>query len=333
MAKEKTDIFEDENYLQGLDPLTLKRTEQEIKKSRRNKMVTKKGLKKFILWILILAIVAGLAFYPAYTYLYKPYYAKNLYNSLKFYYGDAAEGNVPSNVPEKFGKLYEMNSDVGGWITLEKYSFPVVVSKNKEAGYYRDHIFDKKSNPVGTPYFDDCYNTDKENQNAVIHLKPFFGEGLAPYLTDIEFYKSNPLIALDTLSGDKVYKIFAIVSVNEGYANEYVENNFDSQRQFSEYLNKIYENSILSTSVYATTEDSLLTVIAESGAQYSTIIFAREMGEDESPLVDVSEAFLTSKGKVVTPTDVSPTDVTKTDVSEPADEVKEPADEAEQPSD
>ncbi len=324
MAKKKMDIFENENYLQGLDPLTLRRTEQEIKKSRRNRVFTKKGVTKFIVWLVVLVIIGGLAFYPTYTYLYKPYYAKNLYNSLKFFYGDAAEGDVPDNIPEKFGKLYEMNSDIGGWLTAENYGFPVVMSKNREAGYYRDHLFNLKSNPVGTPYFDDCYNSDKDNQNTVIHLKPFFGEGLAPYRTDIEFYKKNPLIALDTLEKDKVYKIFAIVSVDEGYANDYVENNFDSMVEFNEYLNKIYENSILSTSVYATASDSLLTIIAESGAEYSTIIFAREMGDKESPLVDVSGAYLTAKGTVETPTDltatdVTPTDVTKTDVKDNED--------------
>ncbi len=325
MAKEKMDIFEDENYLQGLDPLTLRRTEQEVKKSRRNKMFTKKGVIKFVVWILVLGILGGLSFYPAYTYLYQPYYAKNFYNSLKFFYGDAAEGSVPSNIPEKFGKLFEMNSDVGGWLTVENFGFPVAMSKNKEAGYYRNHLFNNKSNPVGSPYFDDCYNANKYNNNTIIHLKPFFGEGLAPYSTDINFYKKNPLIALDTLEKDRVYKIFAIVTVNEGYAGEYIENNFDSDYEYSQYLNKIYEKSILTTSVGVSTSRSLLTVIAESGAEYSTIIFAREMFEGESPMVDVSGAYLTTAGSVVSPTDVTatdvtPTDVTKTDIKENAEE-------------
>ena len=315
MAKEKMDIFEDENYLQGLDPLTLRRTEQEIKKSRRHKMFTKKGVTKFCVWLVVLAIIAGVAFYPVYTYLYKPYYAKNLYNSLKYFYGDAAEGSVPSVIPEKFGKLYEMNPDIGGWITVENYGFPVVLSKNKEAGYYRDHLFNRKSNPVGTPYFDECYNTNKYNHNTIIHLKPFFGTALSAYSTDINFYKKNPLIALDTLEKDKVYKIFAIVKVDEGYANEYVENNFDTDEEYNEYLNKIYENSILTTSVGVSTSRSILTVIAESGAEYTTIIFAREIGENESPLVDVSNAKLTTAGMVVSPTDVTATDVTATDVT------------------
>ena len=316
MAKEKMDIFEDENYLQGLDPLTLRRTEQEIKKSRRHKLFTKKSVTKFCVWLIVLAIIVGAAFYPVYTYLYKPYYAKNFYNSLKYFYGDAAEGTVPSNIPEKFGKLYEMNSDIGGWITVENYGFPVVLSKNKESGYYRDTLFNLKSNPVGTPYFDDCYNADKYNHNTVIHLKPFFGEGLSAYSTDIDFYKKNPLIALDTLEKDMVYKIFAIVKVDEGYAREYVENNFDTDAEYNEYLNKIYENSILTTSVGVSTSRSILTVIAESGAEYTTIIFAREMGEGESPLVDVSGAYLTTAGLVVSPTDVTATDVTSTDVED-----------------
>jgi len=316
MAKEKMDIFEDENYLQGLDPLTLRRTEQEIKKSRRNRVFTKKGVTKFIVWLIVLLIIGGLAFYPTYTYLYQPYYAKNLYNSLKFYYGDAAEGNVPENIPEEFGKLYEMNSDIGGWLTVENYGYPVVMSKNKEAGYYDDHICNLKSNPVGTPYFDDCYNEEKYNHNTIIHLKPFFGEGLSAYRTDIEFYKKNPLVALDTLEGDKVYKIFAIVPVNEGHANEFVENNFDTDEEYNQYLSKIYEKSILTTSVGVSTSRSILTIIAESGAEFSTIIFAREMSEGESPTVDVSGAYLTSAGNVVSPTDVTATDVTKTDAEE-----------------
>lgn len=315
MAKEKMDIFEDENYLQGLDPLTLRRTEQEIKKSRRHKVFTKKSVTKFIVWFIVLAVILGVSFYPAYTYLYKPYYAKNFYNSLKYFYGDAAEGSVPSNIPEKFGKLYEMNSDIGGWLTVENYGFPVALSKNKEAGYYRDHLFNNKSNPVGTPYFDDCYNADKYNHNTIIHLKPFFGEGLAPYSTDINFYKKNPLIALDTLEKDKVYKIFAIVKVDEGYANDFVENNFDTDAEYNEYLNKIYEKSILTTSVGVSTSRSILTVIAEGGAEYTTIIFARELYENESPLVDVSNAKLTTAGMVVSPTDVTPTDVTPTDAT------------------
>ena len=88
------------------------------------------------------------------------------------------------------------------------------------------------------------------------------------------------MIALDTLENDKVYKIFAIVKVNEGYANDFIENNFDTDGEYGEYLNKIYENSILTTSVGVSTSLPILTVIAESGAQYTTIIFARELYEN-----------------------------------------------------
>ena len=66
MANEKRDIFEDENYLNNLDPLTLKRTEQEIKRGRRRRSVKRASRRRFFAWLLVFIIIIGGAAYPTY---------------------------------------------------------------------------------------------------------------------------------------------------------------------------------------------------------------------------------------------------------------------------
>lgn len=317
MENKKTDIFEDENYLQGLDPLTLKKTEQEIKKSRRHKVFTKNSVTKMVIWLLAIVIIFGASAYPVYKYIYQPFSAKNLYNSLKYYYGNKGESVLPEGMQEKFGRLYEMNPDIHGWITVENLSFPVVFSTDKEMNYYDRHIFDLSKNPVGTPVYDDNYKPDGLNKNTVIHMQPFFGENFQSYSTDINFYKKNPLIALDEIKQDKVYKIFAVAVMREGFTKEFTPNNFDNGKVFGAYLDKIISKSVLTTEVSVSSYDNILTIIAESGGVNSCLIFARELRENESPLVDVSGAKLVNEGVAVSGTDATYTDaITKTDVAE-----------------
>ena len=124
---------------------------------------------------------------------------------------DAPDGEEDPSAGQQvdYARLYELNPDFFGWLTIEGtvLNYPVMYQPEKE-GYYLKHAFDGSSSLSGVPYVDEaCFPGCR---NYLIHghnMKN--GTIFATLLSYKEesFWRTHPTITFHTLDGPGTYEI------------------------------------------------------------------------------------------------------------------------------
>lgn len=171
---------------------------------------------------------------------------------------------------EKYGALYEQNTDFVGWIKIEgtNIDYPVMQTPN-DPDYYLKHSFEKTDSSFGVPYVDaECVLGG--SNNIIIyghHMKngTMFSD-LSLY-SDAEFCAAHPLIEFDTLSGFGTYEVVAAFKYDANH-EEFRYNEYTHMRedQFLEFMSQVHARQCYDTGVEVTYGDRLLTL---STCEYS----------------------------------------------------------------
>jgi len=245
-------------------------------------------IKIIISIILVLAVL--LASYFGYDRLFQPMQRNSVYEEIKNLYGQKWS-ELPEDVFYKFGKLYQTNSDIFGWISIPNtsISLPIVSVKNKSAAYYRSHLFEGSVNRYGTLYTTAKNNADY-NRNIVVYGKNT-GDGVMfselDMFLDIENYKEVPSFTFDTLYFENKWKIFSVFKINSKNREDYLKTNFFDDADFSNYIELIRDVSAIETNIDVTYSDQIVTLVS-LGESFDVILVARKVRDGESPMVDVT---------------------------------------------
>lgn len=185
-----------------------------------------------------------------------------------------ATHDEPVMLPE-FAALYERNSDIVGWLTIEDTHIHYPVMQNlRDPEYYLNHDFDKNPNISGLPFLD---------KNSRIHdtdIMLIHGHRMknGRMFTDLlkykkeSFYKEHPLIQFSTLYEKEAYEIIAVImskvyrktdDVFKYYRIEQV----NTPEAFDSYVRSIKRLALYDTGVTARYGDKLLVL---STCEYST---------------------------------------------------------------
>lgn len=167
---------------------------------------------------------------------------------------------------EKYVPVYEQNSDLVGWITIDgtNINYPVMQTKD-EPDFYLKRGFDKSYSKYGVPHLQwDCdvltsdnlviYGHNMKNGTMFSDLEKYANES---------FYKEHGYIRFDTLRDYGTYEIFAVfrtVAYSEDGFKYYGFVNFDDAEDFNGYVEKCKELSLYDTGVSAVYGDKLLTL-------------------------------------------------------------------------
>lgn len=173
---------------------------------------------------------------------------------------------------EKYGAVYEQNSDFVGWLTIPdtRIDYPVMLTSN-EPNFYLKHGFDKKYSNYGVPYMQE--NCDPElSDNTVIyghHMNDgSMFAGLCKYESE-KFYREHTRFTFDTLAGYGQYEIVAVFKTvaysSEGF-KYYHFVTAENEADFTEYVRECKALSLYDTGVSAKYGDKLLTL---STCEYS----------------------------------------------------------------
>lgn len=272
----------------------------------------KSDSKKTII-IKCVAIVAAIALIVSATYL-SVYFidlgqqdAKidNIRNSYELNRDDYSKNE--DNQFSKFDYLKKQNPDIVGWITINntEVNNPVYQTDNNE--YYIDHDMDKQANSYGALFLD--YRCDINpmslSRNQIIYghnmrYGAMFGT-LKSY-RELDFYKQNPVIYFDSLYEQRVYKIFAIMVVNDaeddtfGYTYTAYRNAFTSDTDFMQWIDRSRQRSLIDTTVDVNAEDEILT-LSTCCYDYTNarlVILGRLVRDGESEEVNTTDAVINS---------------------------------------
>lgn len=258
----------------------------DLRKSHGHKI-----LKAIVAVILVILVIIGSFF--GYRYFYQPSQGETIYQSILALYGQDSPAIDNTNIMREFGKLYELNNQVAGFISVpnSEIGYPVVQTTSTGAMYYQTHLFDGTFNGYGTPYTLNSLNSNGFNRNITIYGNTvnsgkMFSD-LSKY-TNLQFYRNSPVISFNTLYKKQSYKVFGVVQF-ESTTFDYAKNTFFNDQEFLEYLTVIQKASVVNTSVDLLGGDSILTLVTEKNG-LTTCVFARLVRMGESSSVDVNNS-------------------------------------------
>lgn len=158
-------------------------------------------------------------------------------------------------------KLKSENPNYVFWIKVKgtKIDYPVVHGENNE--FYLNHDFNNKENRSGAIFLD-YRNIGSEDDNLVIYGHNMRNGAMFHDLTkfkDKSFIKENNIITIESLEGNRTYKIFAMY-VESGY-NDFIKLKFLNKEEKREYLEEIKKKSIYNIDEIVKDDDDIITLI------------------------------------------------------------------------
>lgn len=250
----------------------------------------KRGVIKVIIAIILVIAVLISAFF-GYEFVFQPMQKASIYDDMLELYGQTWDG-LPNNMLYKFGRLYQTNKDVYGWLKVPEtdINLPIVSTQNKSAAYYQTHLFDGSVNRYGTLYTTAAL-TENFSRNTVIYGKDVYEgqmlSGIKKYL-DIDHYRKAPTFTFDTIYLEGKYKIFSVFRVADAKRTDYTKTHFFDDAAFEQYIKVLKEVSIIKTGIDVNSEDELVTLALETAGK-DVFVVARKVRSGESPLVDVTD--------------------------------------------
>ena len=200
---------------------------------------------------------------------------------------DGLEGQVlPVKPPAKFqdihdengilleyAPLYEKNSDMAGWLTIEgtRINYPVMHTPGRP-DYYLERDFDRNYNPWGCLYAREECDLEEPSDNVTIyghHMKDgSMFAGLNAY-TSRDFWQEHRYIRFDTIRAHHTYEIFAVftTTASEGQGFDYHNYiNAADEIDFDTFIAKCLSLSLYGTDIVPEYGDK---IICLSTCEYS----------------------------------------------------------------
>lgn len=307
-----TEIIEDDGKISRKE----KKQAKLEAKIAAGKKVDGKGadiVRRIVLAVSIITIIVSSGILVK-TYVYEPYVYKKNESQLSDSLDVEATGTIeeatdsseeskyPTGMLAKYKQLYDINSDIRGWISIPALEINLPVAQGEDNDYYLHRNIYKKSTSYGVPFFDyrikDFTNLHK---NTVIYGHNMRHDdlifGLLENYREIDGFKSAPTIECNTIYGDFTWKVYAVFITNSkasqdnGYLFPY--NFIDiSDEQFASYIEEVDKRKFYTTGVDINETDKILTLSTccydFDGARL--VVVARLLRDGESTSVDTTLA-------------------------------------------
>lgn len=168
----------------------------------------------------------------------------------------------------EYSKLYEINSELIGWLQIEdtKVSYPVTVTNDN--AYYLSHDFFHNKDRHGTIFADSDTNFSEKNYNIILYGHQMRDGSMFGFLLDYEdstYYEEHPIIQFDSRTELCEYQVLAvfkskIYNEDEDVFKYYQYVNIDKEDVFEEYYYNIMALAMYETGITAKYGDELLTL-------------------------------------------------------------------------
>lgn len=142
-----------------------------------------------------------------------------------------------------YNELYEMNSDVVGWIRMEgtKMDYPVMQTPDS-TDFYLYRNFDKENSTQGSIYAREVCDVFEPSDNITIYGHNMANGNMFACLNDYvdkEAWEYNSLIFFDTLYEYHTYKIFAVFKTTAALGKGFTYHQFvdaEDEEDFNEFV-------------------------------------------------------------------------------------------------
>ena len=175
-------------------------------------------------------------------------------------------------------ELKEKNSDTVGWINVNNTNINYPFVQGKDNSYYLSHSFDKKYNEAGWVFLDYRNSKDLNNKNTILYAhsrldKTMFGSLSKVLKSSWYNNKDNHIIRLSTETENTLWQIFSVYKIPE--ESYYITTNFDTNEEYSKFLNTIKQRSIHNFNTNLDTNDKILTLSTCYSDTERTVVHAK----------------------------------------------------------
>lgn len=191
------------------------------------------------------------------------------------------EQSAKPEILPKYQSLYEINSDMVGWLSIDDtvVDYPVMQTMDNET-YYIDVDFYKKSNKNGCLIMDtdstvgtgtaarNYEDGTAPSTNLIIHghtVKKGEMFGDLPFYAEREYGKEHNIICFDSLYEERKYEVISVFYSQVYYEEDDVFKFYkffqaDTQEEFDNWYDNIKEMSLYDTGVTAEFGDEFITL-------------------------------------------------------------------------
>lgn len=169
---------------------------------------------------------------------------------------------------DKYAGLYEENTDLIGWLSIEgmRINYPVMQCDDNE--YYLHHDFYRREDKYGCLYVKDSADVNTPGTNFIIYghnMRDGSMFGDLDLYKEEAFFKEHSMISFDTLYEERSYEIVAVF-LSRVYREEdevfkyYDFYKADTLEEFQDFYENIKNLSLYDTKVEAEYGDTFLTL-------------------------------------------------------------------------
>ena len=194
-------------------------------------------------------------------------------------------------IQPEFQELYELNSDVVGWIQMaDCVDYPVLWRDNS---YYMDHDFYGESSASGSIFLDARNNSDMSDSVLLIYghnmrSGEMFGD-LDRY-READYLREYPIVTLQSAweSEPRTYVLISLFDASmdrdDSSYIRIVRTSFESAAEKEDFIAELRERSMYQIPVEANADDQLLLLVtcSYSHSNGRFILVARELRDDET---------------------------------------------------
>lgn len=220
--------------------------------------------------------------------------------------------DYPEGMLEKFKALYSVNEDTVAWVKLVDSSIDMVVTQSSDNNKYLRSDFYHQYDIRGTVFMDYRDNISRDrnslSKNTVLYGHSFseanqmIFDDIKNY-TDLEYYKSHPIILMDSIYNSYKWKVIGAFMVYPIDANArdlfyYWATDFSDDNTLA-FANEVKLRSyVINPAVDILPEDKFLTLstcihIPTKGSEVvgRFVLVSRLVRDNENPAVDTSLAY------------------------------------------
>lgn len=230
--------------------------------SRREQLKKKKLIYNIIIVICIIALL--ISGYFIISYFMETNAADSEYESIinDVKNTDSLIGNTEASTSIDFNKLYEINSDVVGWIEIPDTVIDYPIVQGTDNDYYQSHTFKKEKVKSAAIFMD--YRNDKNfaDKNTVIYghnMKNGSMFHTIQLFFDQKYYEAHPYVYIYTPDETR-YKaeIFTIFTIDS--TDKYRTMDFNSDDEFKKLVDEMKSRSEIDINVDVSKNDRIITL-------------------------------------------------------------------------